>query len=168
MKKTVSFITAILGFSIISFGQVNATATATATIITPISISNNIDLNFGNISVNATGGTVIITPASNRSITGGVTLPNFNVGTVTAATFKVTGTPDYTYYITLPSTPTIVKSSTNQMTVDTFTSNPDLTGKILSNGEQLINVGATLTVLANQPAGIYVSEAPFTITVNYN
>lgn len=168
MRKIFSFTTFILGMSLTSFGQVSTTATATATIITPITISNTIDMNFGNISVNATGGTVILTPGSSRSITGGLTLPNFNVGTVTAATFKATGTPDYTYSITLPSTPIIVKSSNNQMEVSAFISNPNSTGKLQLDGEQIINVGATLTIPANQYAGVYVSEIPFTVSINYN
>ena len=168
MKRFLSFALVIFGFSMLSFAQVSATAQATATIIKPITISKTIDMNFGNVSVSSVGGTIILAPNSTRSITGGVTLPNFNVGTVTAASFKVTGANNYTYSITVPSTPTVVKHSTDQMSIDTFISDPSLIGTIQSNGEQVINVGATLTVVANQPAGVYISDTPFTVTVNYN
>src|SRR3954469_12696318 len=82
--------------------QETATATATATIVTPISITKTVDMNFGNVAVQSTtGGTVVLTPAGVRTKTGGVTLPTTN-GTVTAASFTVTGTGNYTYAITLP------------------------------------------------------------------
>lgn len=156
-----------LGFATTSFAQVTATATASGTIVTPIAIDNAGDLNFGNVAVSATAGTVILAPAGTRTITGGVTLPVVP-GTVTAAQFDVTGTPDYTYAITLPSTATTVTSGGNSMSVDAFTSMPNVTGVLDGAGKQTISVGATLNVGAAQAAGIYTSGTPFDVTVNYN
>ena len=157
----------VLGFATTSFAQVSATATATGTIITPISITNAGNMNFGNVAVSATAGTVILAPASTRTITGGVTLPAVP-GTVAAAHFAVTGTPNYTYAITLPSTATTVTSGANTMTVTAFTSNPGTTGTLSAAGTQTIDVGATLNIASNQAAGTYVSGTPFQVTVNYN
>lgn len=170
MKNIIRFFaiaTVVLGFASTSFAQVSATATATGTIITPISIANSGNMNFGNVAVSASAGTVILAPAGTRTITGGVTLP-VTTGTVAAAHFTVNGTPNYTYSITLPSTATTVSSGANNMTINAFTSNPGTTGALSAAGSQTIDVGATLNVGANQAAGTYVSATPFQVTVNYN
>lgn len=150
-----------------SFAQSTASATATATIVTPISITKTVDMNFGNVAVQtANGGTVVLTPAGVHTVTGGVTIPS-TTGTVTAASFSVTGQGVYTYAITLPSSALTITSGANTMTVSTFTSTPSGTGT-LTAGAQTLNVGATLNVAAAQPPGVYVSATPFDVTVNYN
>ncbi|MBB5638637.1 hypothetical protein HDF26_004853 [Pedobacter cryoconitis] len=149
-----------------SFAQATATANASATIITPISITNTVDMNFGNVAVNASAGTVVLTPAGTRTSTGGVTLPA-TAGTVTAASFTVNGQGAYTYAITLPSTALTIASGANNMTVSAFTSTPSATGT-LTAGTQTLNVGATLNVGGSQVAGTYTSATPFSVTVNYN
>ena len=154
-------------FALNSKAQSTATATATATVITPISISKNADMSFGNIAVQAgTGGTVILAPAGTRTSTSGVTLPSTS-GTVSAAAFTVTGSGSLTYSISLPSSVTLTHSGGVQtMAAGSFTSTPSSTGT-LSSGTQDISVGATLTVVAGQLAGVYTS-GNFNVTVNYN
>jgi hypothetical protein len=168
MKFLTIVLLILAGFSIGAYAQVSATATATATIVTPIAISKTVDMNFGNVAVQpSNGGTVVLNPSGTRSGTSGVTLPAAS-GTVTAASFNVTGTGTYTYAITLPSTATIIDDNAmHTMNVDTWTSNPSGTGN-LTAGSQTLNVGATLYVGAGQEAGIYVSDTPFTVIVNYN
>lgn len=175
MKKLLKFFgIAILGlaFSANTFGQgASDIATASATIIGPIAISKTIDMNFGNIAVNDNPGTVVLAPAGTRTATGGITLPA-TAGTVTAASFTVTGVTGYTYSITLPSTATTISDGTNTMTVDTWTSNPTSPGT-LTTGTATLTVGATLHVSGDQPAGVYSSETaggsgPFTVRVDYN
>jgi hypothetical protein len=147
------------------FAQATATANASATIVTPISISKNTDMNFGNIATDGSVGTVVLTPAAGRTPSGGVTLPA-TVGSVTAASFTVSGSGSYTYAITLPSS-VIIASGSDQMTVDNFTCTPGATGT-LSSGEEIITVGATLNLVASQAEGAYTSATPFAVTVNYN
>lgn len=169
--KIAAFAFAMFGFSVVSNAQSTATATSTATIVTPITITKSADMNFGNVAVSATtGGTVVLAPASTRTKTGGVTLPT-TTGTVAAASFEVAGQTGYTYSITLPTTNhTIsVAGTTNNMTVNTFTSTPATTGTLdATTGKQALTVGATLNVAAAQPAGTYVSGTAFDVTVNYN
>lgn len=148
-----------------AFAQASATADASATIVTPISISKTADMNFGNIATNGAVGTVILAPAGTRTFSGGVTLPAA-AGTVTAASFTVSGSGSYTYAITLP-TSVVITSGTDNMTVNTFTSTPSTTGA-LTSGSQVIKVGATLNLVASQAEGSYTSATPFTVTVNYN
>ncbi len=171
MKRIVLIFTLALGIIIFtdktSFAQASATASSSVTIVTPISIAKTVDMNFGNIAASATGGTVILAPAGTRTKTGGVTLP-VTAGTVTAATFTVSGQASYTYAVTLPGSAVTLASGANNMTAATFTSNPTPTGTLSAGGTQTLSVGATLTVGANQAAGTYTTATPFTVTVNYN
>ncbi|MGB8492678.1 MAG: DUF4402 domain-containing protein [Bacteroidales bacterium] len=166
MKKILMLTLVFCGFAAAAFGQVSRTATATATIVAPIAITKEVDMNFGNVAVSASAGTVVLTPANSRSVTGGCTLPA-TLGTVTAASFTVTGTSGYSYSIALPSTPTTISSGGNTMTVSNFTSSPTPTGT-LAGGTSTLTVGATLNVAGGQAPGEYVSGTPFTVTVNYN
>ena len=174
MKKVIAILIVFVGFSTYSFGQITASSDAYATIVTPINLQWEVDLNFGNLAVTTVPGDVELVPSGNipptRNVTGGVTLPNV-IGTVTAAKFSVTGTPMYTYAITLPAS-CIIKNNNGagpaQMTVDVFTSLPTPTGQLNSSGLQTLYVGATVHVLSSQAAGIYKSPTPFNVTVNYN
>jgi hypothetical protein len=157
----------LMGTIFSSSGQVSANANVTATIVTPITITKILDINFGNIAIGALAGTVTINPSSVRSLTGGITLPTIT-GTFNAAKFEITGENNYGYSITLPSTDTIVDDGAgHSMIVNNWTSSPTPVG-LLSSGKQDLFIGATINVLANQPAGTYTSNIPFTITVNYN
>src|SRR5476651_767522 len=114
----------------VSFAQATATASASATIITPISIAKTVDMNFGNVAVSATiAGTAILAPGSTRTTggAGGVTLPA-TTGTVSAASFTVSGQASYTFAITLPSTTVNIASGANTMGLTAFTSSPSATG----------------------------------------
>ena len=165
MKKLFFLSILTIAFAMNAIGQSSsATATATAVIVSPISISRTADLSFGNIIADTDGGTVTIAPDATRTLTG-LASPSVT-GTITAASFTVTGLDAATYAITLPATHTI-SSGGNDMTVDTFTSTPDGTGT-LTGGTSTVDVGATLNVNANQPAGTYTNAAGFTVTVNYN
>lgn len=177
MKKVVTLFAAVVmiaSFSNTVLAQSSTTATASATIVTPIAIAKNTDMNFGNVAVTSTGGTVVLTPAGVTTPTGGVTLPVTAPGDISAATFTVTGVTGYAYCITLPTSCTLslAGSPLILMTVSDFISIPDATGTapgagiIGDTGE--VSVGATLHVDALQTAGVYTSATPFTVTVNYN
>jgi hypothetical protein len=166
-KKIFALTIAMIALTISSFAQVSATATTSANVITPIAISKTVDMNFGNVAVSPTiAGTVILAPAGTRSKIGGVTLPAVN-GTVTAASFAVSGLGTSTYAITLPGTITLTGLPSGTMTVGSFVSTPSGTGA-LTAGAQTVNVGGTLNVDAAQPAGIYTNTTDMTVTVNYN
>jgi hypothetical protein len=157
----------VIGSAATSFAQSNATATATtsATIIAPISLTKNTDMNFGNVATSAVAGTVVLGTNSVRTANAGASLP-VTTGTVSAAKFTVNGNVDATYSIVLPGTITL-SNGTNNMTVGTFTSTPTATG-LLTLGAQEILVGATLNVGANQVAGVYTNASDLSVTVAYN
>lgn len=166
MKKVSALVILVIGFAANVSAQSTASASASATIISPISITKTLDLDFGNVAASGAAGTVVITPAGTRSTTGGVSLPVI-AGTVTSASFNVAGQGNYTYAITLPAS-VVISSGANNMTVDAFTSTPTATGTLSAGGTQTVNVGATLNVNASQASGLYTSGTPFDVTVNYN
>ncbi len=160
-------------FAVTAQAQVTDNSTATATIIAPIGIDKQVDLNFGNLSVSGTQGVVTLEPTSAalRSQVGGVTFPAV-AGTVTAAEFAISGVPESTYSILLPSTDLVITNTTGTggetMIVNNFTSTPTPTGELNLSGTETLYVGADVTVAANQQSGVYVSAVPFDVTVNYN
>jgi len=169
LTKVLLTAAAIIGLNSSSFAQATATAASSATIVTPISIAKTVDMNFGNVAVSATiAGTAILAPAGTRTTggAGGVTLPA-TTGSVSAASFNVSGQANYTYAITLPSTCTIT-SSGHTMTVNSFTSSPATTGTLSALGSQTLTVGATLNVAAAQTPGTYTNATGVPVTVNYN
>lgn len=169
MKKTSIFLSLVAILTITSFSvkaQVSATASTSATIIAPISIVKDVDMDFGNVAVSPTlSGTVVLSPNSSRVQTGGVTLP-VTTGTVSAAQFTVNGESGTTYSISLPAS-VVLSNGANTMNVNSFTSTPTPTGT-LTGGTEVILVGATLNVAAAQAAGLYTNPSDLVVTVNYN
>jgi hypothetical protein len=153
-----------------AFQSVNAQATATAvtnaTIIAPIAITKTADLNFGNIVALTSAATVTIDPAGIRSSSNPLSLPTATAGTISAASFDVTGLEDATYSIVLPGSFN-VSDGTNTMEVNTFTSTPTPAG-LLTGGTQILTVGATIDVGANQATGTYTNANALSVTVAYN
>ena len=126
-----------------------------------ISISATQNLSFGKLAA-GTGGTVVVDPAGVRTKTGNVTL--LSSGPATASQFSITGSPNGTYGITLPTSATMT-SGAFSMTVDTFVSIPAGTGTVTSVAS-ILTVGATLHAASSQQAGGY--SGTFTVTVNHN
>ncbi|QJB30727.1 DUF4402 domain-containing protein [Chitinophaga oryzae] len=174
MKKVLLLmviVSAIFAGKAVAQTSATATANASATIITPITLTKTLDMNFGILASSAIPGTLKLSPAGIRTTTGGVsTLPT--TGTVTPALFSVAGENNYTYAITLPIIPIVLNNASVPgafMLATSFTSSPSvITGGLLTGGSQALNVGATLFVGPNQPAGIYNTLLPFPVTVNYN
>ena len=144
-----------------------ANGTATASIVEAIGITSNVNLAFGSIVPDSGSvGNVVLGTDDTVNCMMVTCVPQ---STTTSGSFSVTGQGNYTYAITLPSSPVIIDNSgsggTGTMTIDTFTSNPSGTGT-LSNGSQTLKVGATLSVDMNQEAGDYTGS--YTVEVAYN
>lgn len=131
-----------------------------------IAISNTQTLGFGKF-VAGSGGSVAIDANGARTQSGGVLLVPSGSGA--AATFNVSDTNpenlNKIYIITLPDNSTVMLTSgSNSMALNNFVSTPSGSGT-LTAGTQILSVGATLSVGANQPAGNYSGN--FSVTVNY-
>ena len=172
MKKlTLIFAVAMIALTSKTFAQdrqeATETASSTATVITPISLTNVSGINFGTIAVDATApGTVIIASDATYSTTGLVTVTAET--TPAPATFTVSGQDTYAYNIVLPTTDIILSdeaTTANTMILNAITSNASgSTG----TGAETFNVGGTLNVAGGQTAGTYTNADELSVTVYYN
>jgi hypothetical protein len=150
--------------ALLLFGAALALASGVAS--AQISITRNADLRFGSLTVGGAAGTVVITPAGARSTTGSVAGIGAAFGAASFTVSVPSGNPHYTF--TLPTSATLTDSGSATMTVDTFTSNPACCASQVagSSRTEVLTVGATLHVGANQAAGSY--SGTFFVTVIQN
>ena len=169
MKQITKFFASavvMIAFSASTFAQVTASANASATIVTPITIAKTVDMDFGNVYIDpAIAGTVVLAPDGSRTAFNGAGLPGA-VGSPAAASFTITGTADAIFTIALPSSPTTITNGTDIMTVDNFTGSLSSPATI-TGGSVVLNVGATLNIAGGISTGLYTSAIPFDVTVNY-
>jgi hypothetical protein len=151
--------------------QSTALASTTATLITPISISKDVDMNFGQIASSAAQGTVVLNYLDQGTISGGLTSPD-NGATAKTAAFTVTGEATSAFSITIPTS--ILLTNTvggNTLVVSDFIADAGAASALVA-GTKVIKVGATLTVPPNTVAGTYTNTGDVTnglyVTVNYN
>jgi hypothetical protein len=123
-------------------------------------ISQTGSLKFGSIVVGAVPGTVSVSPTGERLASGGVLLGNS--GGSSPASFSVSGEPNTAYQILLPSSAVLTTGPEN-MTFDSFTTSTAGPGSLNGGGTQVISVGATLHVNANQGRGSYAGQLPVTV-----
>ncbi|MBK5193985.1 MAG: DUF4402 domain-containing protein [Flavobacteriaceae bacterium] len=163
MKKITFILFALIAGTTFAQNTDNGTATASASIVSAITIADGTTLNFGKI-LKGTAGTVAISTAGLRSVTGVTEI----VGTaVSASTFVVNASDGYVYDVTFIPSITLTNGSTatgtKTMTVDTFIHDAGVT-PTGTGADQNLNVGATLHVVADQVEGNYSGTASVTVT----
>lgn len=145
--------------------QTSATASvdSRATVIDPITINKMVDLDFGNVISAYNPGMVILSPDGNR-VAYGVQISNTFPGNVAPAE-AIVKHGNNNYSITLPESFTLYnQDDPNQvLTIDEFTVSPE-TGEVMD----VLKIGGTLNLQANQPAGYYTNTTGFNVTVSYN
>jgi len=158
---------AVMSVSAFAQSSEQATADAEAKIVAGISVTKINDMKFGQIVRSASAGTVVLSAEKgDRTATGGVTLGLADGAR--AAEFTVAGEPAYSFALTLPTSISLTKKgSSATLTVSNFTSTLTGDAGILDgNGEASFNVGADLSVAANQETGVYNGD--FTVVAAYN
>ena len=158
----------ILIFSLIAFSasaqnSASATVNSRATVIDPIKIDKTVDLDFGNIISAYNPGQVILSPEGSR-VAYGVQISNSIPGTVNPAEAVVTH-GNNNYAITLPEQFTLYnQENPNQvLIINRFTVQPQE-----GNLADIIKIGGTLNLEANQTSGFYTNSSGFNVTVSYN
>jgi Domain of unknown function (DUF4402) len=175
MRNSIRFAAAAL--AIASFGSAanaatTANGTATAEVLSTLTVTPTADLRFGQIAANG-GGTVVIPADSAQAISTTGTL--VSTGTRGAAAFTVQGnrgvrvqlsalavTTNLTWQGTWGgpgAAPTMVLSALGSH----WTNNVDVLDA--TTGQAEVNVGGTLTVGANQEPGLY--SGTFSFSVEY-
>jgi hypothetical protein len=132
-----------------------------------LSISNIRSLAFGTFAPGK-GGAVTMTPDGTRHKSGDVTLISIG-GAATSAAFLVSDSEPanatHAYNINLPNdTQITISNGEVTIAVTDFSSEPAYQGR-LTDGSQLIRVGATLRVPPRLPPGQY--SGTFNVTVVY-
>jgi len=167
MKSLYSFLLAVfLCCNAYSQASAAANVNARAVVVDPIKITKSVDLNFGNVIAGYNQGTITLSPDGIRTANG-VQISNAVPGEVSAAEAVVTH-GEYNYSITLPESLTLFnESNPNQiMLINQFQVTP-LPG-ISNLGDDILKIGATLNLEANQLPGYYTNSAGFNVTVSYN
>ncbi|PTX43133.1 uncharacterized protein DUF4402 [Christiangramia gaetbulicola] len=165
MKSSYFFMFFLSIFTTGVFAQNSSTATVNsrATVIDPIKIDKTVDLDFGNVISAYNPGQVILTPDGSR-VAYGVQISNSVPGTVNPAEAIVTH-GNNNYSITLPEEFTLYnQDNPNQiLIIDRFTVQPQ-EGNLID----VIKIGGTLNLEANQASGFYTNSSGFNVTVSYN
>ena len=176
MLKFFTFVAVLFGFSSISFAQgtqstASATADAGGRIIQPLKLIATQALEFGDIIKGEN--TVTVAANGSRTATNTDLLLTLTSGgkTPQAAEFEIEGEPGLAYVVTYESNVVLNGPDSATMSVGSFTTNatltlPDDSIEETTAGKDTFNVGASLTVSADQKPGVY--EGTFTVTVNYN
>jgi hypothetical protein len=153
----------LFGFSVSAQNSASATVNSRATVIDPIKIDKTVDLDFGNIISAYNPGQVILSPDGLR-VAFGVQISNSMPGNVTPAEAVVTH-GNNNYSIILPESFLLYnQENPNQvLRIDQFTVAPQK-GTLID----IIRIGATLNLEANQVSGFYTNSSGFNITVSYN
>ena len=155
---------AILGFSAASYAQSNATASSTATLVVPLSISKTTDLDFGVLASSATAGTVQMATTGAVTPTGGASVIS---GTTSTAVFHVTGATTESISVAYPASITLTGVPSGSLVLNTITADCG-TSTNLVGGEKDIKFSAVLEIPANTVAGVYSNATGLSVTVNYN
>jgi hypothetical protein len=133
--------------------------TATATVLTPISVTAGTNLQFGSFTASALSGTITHAGVT----TGGVT--SIASSTKSAGTFTVNGdsTGNVPYTFTLPATVTLTSGANTMSASLVFASGTG--SRRLTAGSETVSINSTLSVAANQVPGSYTGT--YTVTTIY-
>jgi hypothetical protein len=161
-----------LGASVLGGAALAATtnASATTTIVAPMTITKAFDLAFGKFATSGAG-TLTVSTSGVRTFSGGVTV--LTGVTPTAGKFDVTGDSTSTFSVSFAGTSANLTSGANtlafapasDLNAGNTTSGNITTGTLVA-GVASIYVGGVLTVGAAQPAGTYTGTV--TALVDYN
>ena len=182
MKKMNLLIVAIVilfGITSTLTAQTSATVTTPvgAVLVVPTALTQTAPLHFGTINlVTIAAGTCILSTSGVRIFTGGLS-GSASIPVATNAAYTVTGRISQSYAITLPAAAVNIKigssaAAPDNMTVTAFTARflgatvDALTSHLSVTGTDSFVVGATLTSMASQNAGIYAGT--FNVSIDYN
>ncbi len=152
----------------------NANGQTNVTMVSPLSLVKDSDLNFGNLIAGTAAGSVVVDPDSNRTVSGGTTEA---AGTVSAARFQGLGVGGQRVSVRMPNGSTTLNrigggAPMNMRDMIFEVDNAVTLGRgnsgqhrLIGSGSFTVRVGGTLDVGANQLPGTYTGT--FEVRVNY-
>lgn len=169
LKLSVAALAACVAVASPAFAQTTAVepAEARGTVLLPLSLTEDANLDFGTVLASAASGQVIINANTGlRSVSGGVTGVAIDPGH--RAQFTGYGTPATTVNLSL-SYPAFLTSGTNVVAVDPtlgmFFDAGGTSRVINAGGTFQVAVGGAFNIAANQPNGVYTGT--FSVTAQY-
>jgi hypothetical protein len=164
--------TLLLGFGINANAQTPVAVTSTAalasaTILTPIAIVKNADLNFGNVIASATAGTIVYATDGTRTANLGASLHS-TAGSPSIAQFTVSGSAGFSFSVSVPASITLTSGSNGPTMGVSILKDFGTSENLGDGGTKVLKVGGTLSLAANQAAGSYTNSSDLKVTVNYN
>jgi len=171
ITKLFAIAVVILGFATSSFAQplVSGAADARGEIVGNLSVAKTGDMAFGKFTKSGAG-TVVLTNAGAVSATGLVTILT---GATSAAKFTVSGIQGDTYGYSYPPSIILTNESggvgdiTIVATLNAPTAAAGTIGDLSLSNNQVINMGATLTIDGGELLGVYSNTADLKFTVSY-
>lgn len=172
--KSLMIVVLFVGLGSSAFAQENANITASATVLTALSITGDVHMNFGNISA-TTGGDVYLDPIGAAStyvgttaVVGEFTIAGANStslliswGDAVTLTETVTGTATMTLDVAISG------SDADTQSASTLLDTPAGTSRTTNaTGAYYLWAGGSLGTLNAQDTGTY--EGTVTVTVAYN
>lgn len=162
MKK-VLFISLLL-LNLVLRGQATASFTASVTIVEPLKVKTLSNLNFSEVRA-GTGGVVTLTSDGSREGFGGV---EFGEGINTSpASFTISGTPGTMVNLQLPQGEFLLTNGEQTITIKDFTSNWSRINR-LKEEQNILKIGASIVVDAEQEPGNYTTIQPLEIIIDYD
>lgn len=180
---TILFVIMMTGFSAILKAQTMASlsASAGATIIVPMTMTEQNAINFGATTKQIGVGGKVILSTNNAALDyqGGVTGTASGIS-ASNAVFYITGAADYGYTLTMPNTITIEGPDSMMMIIDDlkirFNNGSQevainqgansITNILNANGNDTFRLGGRLNINSDQLAGNYTGS--YNVTVDYN
>ena len=164
LTKIFALAVVILGFSANSFGQSAVSASSTATLVVPLSITKTTDMDFGVVASSALVGTIEMATTGAVTKTGGASVIS---GTTTTAVFHVTGAGTESISVGYPTSLALAGLPSGSLTLNNIAADCGISTNLVG-GNLDIKFSAVLQIPANTIAGVYSNATGLLVTVNYN
>ena len=165
-KKT-AFLSFLLLYTGLAMAQSGITAAVAATIVTPVTLSKQVDISFTALPIHLLSGKKKLLHKTGAGVAAGyITLPKI-VTAQTSAAYMVTGEMETWYDLTVPEATTLKLLKGNEMIRAELFTGLQTGSDIIKNGEQQIKIGAILFFYNAPIPGIYFSR-DLEVTVNFN
>ena len=174
LMKLFALAVVVLGFSATSFGQsfAESSATTTANIIQPLTITAGDQMNFGTLIPGTTAGTVELSAEDVVSVlSGGVTILSSSSATWKSAKFTVNGAKSTLVHVQVTSGAISLTGTGLSDGVSAHNFAADCGSSFTFDGTatpKLIKVSAQLDVPAGTLPGEYKNASDLKLTVDYN
>lgn len=151
----------------------SASASSTAMIIQPITVTKDRDMQFGTLVKPATGsGTVTIADGGARTLGTGIASPTSSA-TPTSAKFTIKGEGAQAMTVVVPASfnmangsDTLTVTTSNDGSISSSGTTKTLSGTLGSEGQYAVQVGGQITLDSTTATGVYTGS--FQVTATYN